>query len=418
MNRVPKKWLLLNSYFVFLFYNIGAQTFQNLVPNGSFETYTQCPNNGGQIYHASPWTGPRINSTDYFNACSSIMNVPHYGGINHFYPYYLEAKDGVAYAGIHYYKATEDNREYAQVKLLDTLKENTCYYVEFYAAITQNTTHWANNLSANLSATWYNTTFLTTNNSILNITAHITNYGNPIIRDTVKWQKISGIYQASGIEKFLIIGNFATNAQMDTARTSKITGFANIANCSLDAVSLYSINPTGILPWSYRDTSITIGDSVFIGNKMGGLNFHPKWYDVNGNYLKTNAGITVSPTVTSNYIVQFTLCGVVRADTITVTVKPKEIDVGNEEISLLSERLRIFPSPASDVIHFECEELKNNQQLTICIIDNLGQVIREEELIFKSGKSSVYLKNLENGVYLLKINKHNLQIVKKIFIQH
>src|SRR5688572_17362556 len=57
-----------------------SQTFQNLVPNGSFETYTQCPNNSSQIYFATPWKGPTTNSSDYQNACSPGQNVPYYAG--------------------------------------------------------------------------------------------------------------------------------------------------------------------------------------------------------------------------------------------------------------------------------------------------------------------------------------------------
>jgi len=110
MKVLRKKWASPSSVFFLMIISAiaNAQSFQNLVPNGSFESYTLCPSNNSQIYRAAPWTGPRINSSDYFNACSPQYNVPHYGGINSNYPFYLQAKDGVAYAGIFYYKPTDD----------------------------------------------------------------------------------------------------------------------------------------------------------------------------------------------------------------------------------------------------------------------------------------------------------------------
>jgi hypothetical protein len=409
MKVLQKKWVLLSRILVLVLFSKVAigQSFQNLVPNGSFESYSLCPSNNSQIYRALPWKGPRINSSDYFNACSLQYNVPFYGGVGSAYPFYLQAKDGVAYAGIFYYKPTEDNREYAQVELIDTLKKDVCYYVEFWAANSQGPPYAANNVAANLSATWYNTTTLTVNNSILNITSHITNYGNPILLDTVKWHKISGIYEALGIEKFLVIGNFASNAQTDTVRIFRPIGSGNQAYLHLDAVSVYSLNPSGLLPWSYRDTSVAQkGDSIYIGNKMGGLNFKPQWFTQNGNYIKTNAGITVSPSITTKYFLQYTLCGVQRTDTVKVTV-PKDNDVAIEKFKALNENLKLFPNPANEKLNIQCEAINNGDSFEICIFDCFGLMVKNEELFFKKKTTSIETKDLESGLYLLKLRVKN-----------
>ena len=344
------------------------------------------------------------------------MNVPHYGGIGSFYPYYLQAKDGVAYIGLYYYRSTEDYREYAQVELLDSLKKDVCYYVEFYAANSQGPPYAANNVAANLSAICYNTTTLTTNNSILGIPSHITNYGNPILPDTVKWHKISGIYEALGIEKYLVIGNFASNAQTDTVRIFRPVGFANFAYMHIDAVSVYSINPSGSLPWTYRDTIINKGDSVFIGNKMGGLNFHPQWFHENGTYIKTNAGITVSPTLTTNYVVQYTLCGVRRIDTVKVTV-PLENDVAVEKFQLLNEGLEVYPVPAQDFLELKISKAELFKDFTsVSIYNNLGQLIREEEISFKDKTLKIKTDDLQEGVYSLLIRSKKSEVINKRFV--
>lgn len=417
MKALQKKWVLQNRVVFILFISAisNAQSYQNLVPNGSFESYTLCPSNNSQIYRAAPWTGPRINSSDYFNACSSVMNVPKYGGVTSSYPYYLQAKDGAAYAGIFYYKPTDDYREYAQVELIDTLKAGSCYYIEFYAANSQGPPYAANNVAANLSATWYNTTTITANNSIINITSHITNYGNPILPDTVKWHKISGIYEALGIEKYLVIGNFASNSQTDTIRIYRPIGSANQAYLHLDAVSVYSIDPNGALPWSYRDTTIHKGDSVYIGNKMGGLNFHPQWFTESGSYIKTNAGITVSPTITSKYYVQYTLCGVQRTDTVMVTVL-QENDVALKHLKELDDALKLFPLPAADFLYLQCETMKNDEAVKLLISDHLSCSVREEDLVFKEGKTQIKTNELDNGVYFLQLRLRNGVLYRKVIV--
>ena len=420
MSVLLKKWWWKSSVAILFFYCgfIKAQNFQNLVPNGSFETYTQCPSNSSQIYFAPPWTGPSTNSSDFLNACSNTMNVPHYGGVGSFYPYYLNAKEGQAYAGIQVYNS-QNYREYLQVELTESLSLGSCYYVEFYATNIQGVTHAVNNIAANLSATNFPTT-LTTTNSLLSIPSHITTYNNTIIRDTVKWEKISGIYTGQGNEKFITIGNFKTDMNTDTFRiyalgTGPISS-AISAYIFIDAVAVYSFNPTGNLPWSYRDTTINEGASVFIGNTMGGINFHPQWYKEDGSFITTNAGITVSPTLTSNYIVQYTLCGVVRSDTVKVTVNPKN-GVGLNELDFFDKNLQVYPIPADEEITFEYKNALNGEHLAIVIQNSLGQVIQEDRLTFENKKAAIKINDLPEGIYFVTIkNQANERVTKKMVV--
>ncbi len=411
MNLLQLKWRLLNGLFCLfvLMPYLRAQTFQNLVPNGSFETYTQCPNTTSKLSFAPPWTSPTIDNTSYFNACSPKWNVPNYAGINNKY-YYLNAKEGVAYTQIfvfHTYMG-QSYRDYAQGELKDSLKNGICYYVEFYAANLQRIKYRTNNISACFTSSSLPTNLIAPG-IIPNIQPHITNYGNPVLEDTVKWIKISGIYEAIGGEKYITIGNFKDNAHTDTVNiypkgTFPYSYAAAVGNIFIDAVSVYSLNPIGKLPWSYRDTTIKKGDSVYIGNKMGGLHFKPLWFNANGTFIDTNAGITVSPNVTTKYYVKYPLCGVERVDTVKVSL-PKEVDVGIEELKIINDRLKIYPNPASDFIELKIEDYKLNiDNFNVSITNSLGQMVREEELIFKEGKASINVKDLENGVYVLTLS--------------
>ena len=346
-----------------------SQTFQNLVPNGSFENYTQCPNLGGQAYFAAPWigkaapwSGPSSNSTDYFNSCSPTHNVPYYAGVSN--PYYsLNAKHGNAYIGLYLFlKPTY--REYAQVQLSSMLELGKCYYVEFYAVSGQYIKYSSNNASACLSSTLN----VVTTGSILSLPTHITRYNNDVIKDTINWQQVAGLYTAAGDETHITIGNFRPNSQTDTINMYPVGSNPYYtypaAYIFVDAVSVYSINPNGALPWSYRDTTILIGDSVYIGNHMGG-NLNPKWYTIGGNFIAQNAGIYVKPAVTSEYVVQYTVCGVPRADTVKVTLSN-----GTGVSKKLYEKndIKIYPNPAQNelVIEFSNENsLKRPKEITI-----------------------------------------------------
>ena len=45
---------------------------QNIVPNPSFETYTNCPTGlGTGNLECTPWVTPTLGTEDYFNACNT-----------------------------------------------------------------------------------------------------------------------------------------------------------------------------------------------------------------------------------------------------------------------------------------------------------------------------------------------------------
>jgi hypothetical protein len=420
MRQTLRNWIFI---FILLYSGTSiGQAFQNLVPNGSFETYTQCPNNSSQVYFAQPWTGPSTNNSDYLNACApGSFNVPYYAGINNVYPAYLPAKDGNAYAGIYSYQLN-NFREYLQVELLDTLQMGVCYYVEFYAANIQHVKYRSNNIAANLSPT-SNPINLPYPGTVINVPMHIVNYGNPVLPDTVCWQRISGLYSAVGNEQFMTIGNFRDDSHTDTVNiylpgTGAYNDFT-AAYIFIDAVSVYSINPNGALPWTYNDTLIENGDSVFIGNKMGGQDFHPKWSVLNGSFIETDAGITVSPTVTTSYLVQYTICGIPRADTITVFVKD-ETNVFICELEELANQVKTYPLPANEDVAIEISNDRlRNVLMSVELYDQFGRIVKVQEASLVENKMYLSTENLDSGLYFLRLLANgNFAIWKRILIQH
>src|ERR1700741_3310729 len=105
--------------FIYLFTCVLLLKAQNnLVPNPSFENFSQCPNGQAQLSYANSWIQPTGNTPDYFNACAN----PAFIGIPHNFIGSQNARTGTAYAGFSpYYNCVWNCREYIEVPLIDTL---------------------------------------------------------------------------------------------------------------------------------------------------------------------------------------------------------------------------------------------------------------------------------------------------------
>lgn len=200
---------------------------QNLVPNPSFEEYTACPNNGGQIEYALYWTNPLIgagSSPDYFNTCGiTAWNVP-----NNVYGY-EPAHSGVAYAAIvtatnnPNVQAQNNFREYLQVELLDSLTSGMEYCIDFYVSACDSVDYVCNNIGVYFSSVEISDTQILLTPSNLKYLPQFENDVFNSITSRVGWTKVSGKYTAVGSEKYITIGNFRDS----TITSSTYTGWTS-----------------------------------------------------------------------------------------------------------------------------------------------------------------------------------------------
>ncbi|UPT65383.1 MAG: T9SS type A sorting domain-containing protein [Sphingobacteriales bacterium JAD_PAG50586_3] len=179
----------------------------NLVPNGSFEIYSECPDNEGQINNAINWYDVwAAGGADYFNACSINSQSTQPNNIWGFqYP-----KSGNAYAGLGIFAVNTISQENIIIKLEEELLENNNYCIEFYISLSDNSSYYTNKLGIYFSS-----------DSIDSNTNDFTFFEPQFINtaslfDTIGWVKISGQYTAVGGEKFITIGNFNTLSYLDT----------------------------------------------------------------------------------------------------------------------------------------------------------------------------------------------------------
>ncbi len=203
---------------------------QNLIPNGDFEGYVNCPNSFNQYDNfVSDWIDPTIGSPDYFNSCTSFLqlSVPdnNWG--------YQPAHSGNAYSGFLFWYGPPfppDAREYIEVPLTSALMANSCYHFQMYVSLAEASQVTTNNLSV-----LFSDTAILNQNDLYAFTPQL-NLTSSFITDTLTWILISGNYTATGGESFLIIGNFLNNAISAT----QLTGFGNFdeAYFYVDDVSL------------------------------------------------------------------------------------------------------------------------------------------------------------------------------------
>lgn len=213
---------------------------QNLVPNSSFESYTQCPAFRNDGILPNNWAQPTTGTSDYFNACvtgtgANLPDVPtnfvgtqnaHTG--NAYMGLYLNLENSGSFAGY---------REYMQVQLSTPLFGGFTYKFEMYVSLADESLFAGNNLGVYISSNKIGST----TNTALNVTPQITATG--FITDKTNWTKISANYIATGGEQFITIGCFNSS---NSGRLQAVSGGTN--GGGWNAMSYYYIDDVSLVP--------------------------------------------------------------------------------------------------------------------------------------------------------------------------
>ncbi len=203
-------------YIVFLLLSFHFKAQENLVPNGGFEEYINCPSliDGFFIDVAKHWKSPTMGTPDYFNNCStdfdSFLNQ-FYFSVPENYIGYQKAKNGNGYGGFLYTKTEfpdipaieETYSEYIQVQLIHPLVNGKWYNLTFYVS-NADEYFCGNSVGALFSPIEINE--LHDHNLIY--TPNFQSDLSDFFCDSTKWFLQSYDFEANGTEKFLIIGVF------------------------------------------------------------------------------------------------------------------------------------------------------------------------------------------------------------------
>ncbi|MEI8204501.1 MAG: T9SS type A sorting domain-containing protein, partial [Bacteroidota bacterium] len=101
--------------------------------------------------------------------------------------------------------------EYAEVKLIDTLKKDKFYYSEFWVSLTRFCLNPEPDGIDGIGAYFSKDTLKYSHEDtcfVFNVIPQVHNPIGNIIDDTTNWVKISGIFKAEGGEDYITIGNF------------------------------------------------------------------------------------------------------------------------------------------------------------------------------------------------------------------
>lgn len=228
--------------YIFLFLIFSVKGFsQNLVPNPSFELYSQCPDNANQIDRAIGWS-TYSETPDYYHSCSPSSN---YSTPNNVWGYQIPAT-GEGYAGGYFFTNLPVNaREIIGTQLSSPTIIGQKYYVSFKVSLTLSSPFLnaaCNNLGVLFSTISYNVT----NPIPLNNFAHV--YTSSIITDTANWTTISGSFIADSAYQYMAIGNFFDDLNTNYTpydSSGYYTAFYYIDDICVSTDSLFC-NPVGV----------------------------------------------------------------------------------------------------------------------------------------------------------------------------
>lgn len=189
---------------------------QNLILNGDFEEYWECPDALTQIarckYVYNPclppnWQPPQWSSTsDYFNACSSQFDC---GTPSNTFGY-QHPKSGKAYVGLTHSESFSNYKEYIQLSFSEVLKPYATYQFSIFVSVSD-----AVGWSANFMQFKFTDTLEYFNTYLSDVMSPDITLSSLNLMDSLLWTKLSFDYIAKGNEKYIIIGDFNVNSSND-----------------------------------------------------------------------------------------------------------------------------------------------------------------------------------------------------------
>ena len=208
---------------------------QNLVPNGSFEEYVDCPPSFSFINWAVGWSG-YSNSVDYFDTCaSSVVDVP-LNDIGYQY-----AASGGGYAGVVTYILGDPfYREILGCHLTMPLQPGVPVCLRFKVAMGGFGSNPAN--SATYTCRGVGMRFLTFDPSMESVTNNLLNSNiaalhlDVVPTDTSIWYTVSGTYVPDSAYSVLLIGNFFNDSLSTPMLFDSVYGTDHFAYVFIDDV--------------------------------------------------------------------------------------------------------------------------------------------------------------------------------------
>jgi hypothetical protein len=204
-----------------------------------------------------------------------------------------------------------------------------------------------------------------------------------VLIDTMNWVRVSGIFIASGGERFIMLGNFYDDDQTDTLATP---AFCVMAYYYIDDVSVYEISDC----FAGSNTTICYRDSIQLGVPPQ-PNIVYSWLPVEGLSNASISNPTASPDTTITYTLTQMECDAVSTSSVTVTV-----DHGCHSAPTI-----IIPSILFGNQNLFISGLESNSKLEL--FDDRGRLIFSQE----DYQNGFWSTNLGQGMYVARLTRPN-----------
>lgn len=350
-----------------------------------------------QIHYAVPWAGVNHSSNfcngELCHVCASgfLASVP-WGPSGYQYP-----RTGDALAHIKCFfdgTYTEVHQhDYLIGKLSSPLVANESYCVSFYVNLADESGWTIESIGAYFDDGSINNSDSCGYPLTQFIPQVVNNSG--VFMDTLNWVKVEGSFVANGTEEYITIGNF-----QDPVNSNPILTYFSGDNFGKYNIDDVCVVKTDLDAYAGPDTWVVEGDSVFIGRNeiVPGCT----WF-VNGSVVDSGAGIWVHPTTTTTYVVEQTICGLTKTDTVKVDVWPVSINgITN------GQQVGIYPNPATNQLFVKQGNLVFTQAV---IYNQLGQLVSKHLLNDKETKLDI--TDLPVGVYQISLESDRGKEVRR-----
>ena len=402
---LPSCFMFIMRFFItiYIFFIVISSFSQNLVPNPSFESYSVCPDDIGQIERAIPWTQPLpVSTTDYFNFCSDSGTASY---INRLILSNTKTGNGVTLIiiGIKFGNDVAHWREYLQVELNSNMIPNKFYCISFYVRLFHNDMWCTKNIGAlfsiNRPTADYSNMLIISNPQVIY---------NDSICDPDKWYKIEGQIVANDSFRFITIGNFESSINFYHA-----SGNAPAVSYFIDDVAFYPCDAPVFVAKAGENKELEMckGDSVRLGSHE--LDEYLYAWFVAGNdtdTLSTLARPRFSPATTTTYVLKVKDF---KFDETSDTVSVKVISCGK------NNNLHIFPNPGNGLFSLQTDfPVKGKTE--VMVFNTIGQKLKHT--VYQSDEyNDTFALNLENfaaGVYHVRFKTAEETLSGKVILLH
>jgi outer membrane protein OmpA-like peptidoglycan-associated protein len=213
---------------------------RNWVANGDFELMDgKKLKRPGGIQYANGWSSATGKKVDLFSedaTVESTVSTPrNFAGDQ-------TALSGKNYVGVRWWSyQNKEPRTYLQTQLKFKMKKDSLYCVRFYTSLGDLSKYATNELGAWFSKQQTNEEEA----SSLTYEVKVPAVRSKVYTDMDSWQGVCGVYESSGNEQWMVIGNFQATDKTDNVKTKRPRGETRVQVFSayyyIDNVEVYPI---------------------------------------------------------------------------------------------------------------------------------------------------------------------------------